>query len=133
MGAGMVAGNIRSIVALGSVLGLLTGCALNADPVYPAPYPAPPGYPGGGQVVIVPSPPPPPLIETPPPMPVVGSVWVGGYWGWGGGRYAWRPGYWQPRPPGVWAPGYWRPYGGGWAYRPGYWHGGPGRPPGRWR
>jgi hypothetical protein len=114
---------------------MLSACAIYPDdpvvygtPAYPAPYP----YPPGGPVVIAPSPPPAMIVETPPPMPVIGSVWVGGYWGWGGGRYSWRPGYWQPRPHGAWTPGYWRPYGGGWAYRQGYWHGGPGRP-GRWR
>ena len=28
------------------------------------------------------------------PPPAVGFVWVGGFWDYGGGHYAWRHGYW---------------------------------------
>jgi hypothetical protein len=48
--------------------------------------------------------------------PEPGLVWIGGYWGWYGGRYVWVSGGWHrpPRPGVVWVGGYWarRPMGG---------------------
>ena len=57
----------------------LTGCVV--APAYPA-----------GDVVYAPTAPPPLQTEviTVAPSPV--HVWINGYWGWGGGRYAWTPG-----------------------------------------
>src|SRR4051812_15762496 len=51
-------------------------------------------------------PPPPPqreiIVERPSPM----HVWVGGYWGWRGGRHVWIAGRWEapPRNGSVWVP-----------------------------
>jgi hypothetical protein len=56
-----------------------------------------------------PVPPPPLRVESYGVAPGPGLTWVGGYWGWQDGRYAWVPGSWR-RPPharSVWAPGYW--------------------------
>jgi hypothetical protein len=73
------------------------------------------------------------VAEAPPPVPVEvvtvapapGLVWVGGYWGWYGGRYVWVSGGWHrpPRAGAVWV-------GGSWARRPG---GGHVWVSGRWR
>ncbi len=52
--------------------------------------------------------PPAPRREYIPPRPRRGDVWVGGHWGWHGGRYAWVGGYWQPGRRGCgWMPGHW--------------------------
>jgi hypothetical protein len=66
--------------------------------------------------------PPQPIYEHPGNPPVVGHVWIGGYWNWAGARYAWVPGRWEaPRHGHVWAPqrwerheDHWRPHGGRW-------------------
>jgi len=56
-----------------------------------------------------------------PPSP--GHVWVNGYWGYSGNRYAWNNGYWA-RPPhrnARWTPGRWDRDGRGYRYHKGYW------------
>ena len=66
--------------------------------------------------------PPPPLPVAAayiPPAPGPNFAWVGGSWYLNGGRYAWRAGYWAPRPfyGARWvAPRYYghRYYGGSW-------------------
>jgi hypothetical protein len=96
------------IAALALVLG---GCVV---------APAQPYYDGYGEVVT--APPPAPMVESYGPPPVVGSVWISGFWRWGGGRYAWVPGYWHaPRPGYYWQPHRWAPAGPGWRMAPGYW------------
>jgi hypothetical protein len=76
---------------------------------------------GVGVGVVAPPPPPPVAYATQSPYGYYpGYTWVGGYWYWGGARYAWRPGYWA-RPP--YAHAYWvapRYHGG--RYYGGYWH-----------
>ena len=82
---------------------LLTGCSQEPRPavVYAPPPPAPTTAP----VVYTASPAPPPgyvygpapvpIVEAVPPPPVVGAVWVGGFW--------------EPRPHGwFWVRGHWR-------------------------
>jgi hypothetical protein len=67
-----------------------------------------------GEVVVNEAPPEAPTeVVTVAPSP--GLIWVGGYWGWYGGRYVWVSGGWRrpPRPGGVWVGGYWRPRPGG--------------------
>lgn len=72
--------------------------------------------------LVVRVPPPPPLVEYVGSPPVVGYVWIGGYWNWIGTRYVWVPGRWEaPRPGYVWVPrrwerydDHWRPHGGRW-------------------
>jgi len=66
--------------------------------------------------------PPPPRVEYIGPPPVVGHVWITGYWNWGGSRYVWVPGRWEaPRHGHHWVPHrwerdgqYWRQHGGHW-------------------
>lgn len=66
--------------------------------------------------------PPPPEAEVVGVAPVRGYVWIGGYWGWRGGRYYWVPGRWAaPRPGYAWRPHAWVRIGGGWRLRRGYW------------
>ena len=52
--------------------------------------------------------PPAPYAEVVPVGPFPGAVWIGGYWGWAGGRHNWVAG-----PLGAGRPGYaWRPTAG---------------------
>ncbi|CAM3532361.1 YXWGXW repeat-containing protein [Paracidovorax anthurii] len=76
-----------------------------------------------GPMVVAPVAPPAPYVETVTVAPSPVHVWVGGFWEWGGSRYAWRPGYWAapPRPGAVWVPHHWEPGPGGWRMRPGHW------------
>jgi hypothetical protein len=92
---------------------LLAGCVV-------APV-APDGEPyATGEVVSVPPPAPQPEVYG--VAPVVGSIWINGYWNWGGGGYAWVPGYWTAGRPGYrWAPHRWVPYGRGWRLERGHW------------
>lgn len=81
--------------------------------------------------------PPPPRVEYVGPPPVVGHIWISGYWNWGGARYVWVPGRWEaPRHGYRWVPhrweqrgNQWHRYGGRWeseGYRDGH-RGGPAR------
>lgn len=51
---------------------------------------------------------PPPRVEYRGYPPVVGYVWIDGYWNWTGRRHDWMPGYWSaphhrhPSPPRQW-------------------------------
>jgi hypothetical protein len=66
--------------------------------------------------------PPPPRVEVIGPPPVVGHVWINGYWGWSGGRHEWVPGRWEaPRPGYVWAPHRWERDGEHWRQAGGHW------------
>jgi hypothetical protein len=94
-------------IALGSLA--LTGCVV-----------APLGPYYGEPVVGVA--PPPPQAEYYGAPPVVGYIWLGGYWRWGGNRHVWTPGRWEaPRPGYRWAPHRWEQVPGGWRQRPGRW------------
>ncbi len=66
--------------------------------------------------------PPAPRYEVIGGAPVAGQVWIGGYWGWNGGRHVWQPGSWvAPRPGYRWAPHRWERSGRGWQQHPGHW------------
>ncbi len=81
-----------------------------------------PGPPPDG--VYVPGPPPEPLVDVRPAIPYPDAVWIGGYWGYHGGNWAWRRGYWdrRPHPGATWHSGRWHHHGPrGWGWRPGYW------------
>ena len=97
---------------------LLSGCVV--VPAHRA------GYYGGGYAaepaVVVDMPPPAPYAEVVPVMPYPGAVWVGGYWGWRGGRHQWVPGYYErPRPGYRYEPNRWENHGGRWHLRIGGW------------
>lgn len=78
--------------------------------------------------------PPPPRIEVYGPPPVVGHLWISGYWNWGGSRYVWVPGRWEaPRHGHHWIPHRWERDGDRWRQHGGFWersaHAEPVRPP----
>ena len=71
-------------------------------------------------------PPPPPQVEIIPVAPVVGYIWVGGFWDFFGGHYIWRAGHYAPPRPGYhWEAHQWE-HGpdGRWHLSPGHWAGG---------
>ena len=76
-----------------------------------------------GAAYYAPVPPPPARAEVYGVAPGPGFVWVTGYWGWRGGRYAWEPGRWArpPRPRSVWVPGYWEGHHNRYRYHEGHW------------
>jgi hypothetical protein len=94
---------MRHILGLVMVIGLsLVGCAEEGAYVTVAPPPV------QAEVVGV--------------APYPGAVWIGGYWGWEGGRHMWHGGYWTRGRPGyVWQPHRWEPRGGGYVYFRGGW------------
>ena len=80
---------------------------------------------GGGyhSAYYAPAPPPAVRAEYYGPAPRPGHVWVNGYWGYSGNRYAWNNGYWA-RPPhrnARWVQGRWDRDGRGYRYHKGYW------------
>ena len=75
----------------------------------------------GEPVAVATLPPPAPVYEMVPALPFAGAIWVGGYWGWAGGRHQWVPGHYQrPRVGFVWSPYRWLSVGGGWHLRGGW-------------
>lgn len=66
--------------------------------------------------------PPPPQYEVVGLAPAPGLIWIGGYWGWTGGRHLWTPGRWTaPRPGYLWSPHRWQRGARGWRESPGHW------------
>ncbi|MEO8249733.1 MAG: hypothetical protein ABI589_10210 [Burkholderiales bacterium] len=104
-----------------AAVSLLAAAVLSACVVAPAPRRG--AYPVQEVVVESNLPPPAPYTEVIPAPPYTGAVWVGGYWGWSGGRHQWVPGRWaQPRPGYAWRPHRWEPAArGGWVLRGGFW------------
>ena len=106
---------------------LLSACVVAPYPrgaVYSQPVPVysrpAPGYEGEYAVDVAP---PAPYVEVVPVIPFAGAIWLGGYWGWNGGRHSWVPGRWdQPRAGYGWRPRTWVQQGGRW-----HLHGGWGR------
>jgi hypothetical protein len=113
------------VLSLASVASaaLLSACVVAPYPqrvVYAQPIPAVSDTEPGGVVVDVP--PPAPYVEVVPPVPFAGAIWLGGYWGWNGGRHAWVPGRWDhPRPGYGWRPHAWVQQGGRWHLHQGGW------------
>lgn len=98
------------LTALTGVTMLVGGCAVVPvdDPYYNAP--------------VVRVAPPPPRYEYVGTPPVVGYIWIGGYWNWVGARYIWVPGRWEaPRPGYYWAPHRWERQGEHWRSHGGRW------------
>jgi hypothetical protein len=62
-------------------------------------------------------------IGVAPPPPVLGMIWVGGFWTPQGHHYRWVPGrYEQPPYPGAsWSHPHYDHYREGWRYDEGYW------------
>lgn len=84
--------------------------------------PGPYGGNGGGEVVVN-VPPPAPQYEVVGPPPVVGYIWIGGFWNWIGNRHVWVGGRWDaPRQGHAYVPHRWRQDGNrGWRSEPGRW------------
>ena len=100
----------------------LSALALSACVV--APYPRQGAYyaDAGGPVVVTDVAPPAPYVEVVPVMPFAGALWIGGYWGWSGGRHHWVSGRWEhPRAGYGWSPHRWEQRGGHWQLHPGGW------------
>ncbi len=78
------------------------------------------GYYGGYYASV---PPPPARYETYGYAPGPGYVWVGGYYTYRGGGYAWVPGEWRrpPRGHSAWVEGRWESHDGRYRYRQGHW------------
>jgi hypothetical protein len=99
-----------AVVAMGLICGVvLPGCVVVPDQSHYA----------RGVVMVAP---PPARVEVVGVAPTPGYVWVGGYWGWVGGRHEWVPGHWvEGRPGRHWVPHAWIREGDGWRLRPGHW------------
>ena len=66
--------------------------------------------------------PPAPQVEVVVAAPGPGYFWIGGYWGWIGGRHVWVGGRWDTYRPGWrWVPFGWGRYRHGWRASPGRW------------
>jgi hypothetical protein len=108
------------------VLACLSAVLLSACVVAPVPpprvvYAAPPPVVEPPPVVIDMAPPP-PQVEVVPVVPFVGAIWIGGYWGWSGGRHVWMPGHYEhPRAGYQWRPHAWVQEGGRWHLHAGGW------------
>jgi hypothetical protein len=116
----------RLLLILPLTAAALSGCVLAPYParrVYaqPAPVYAQP-VPEYADEAVVDVAPPAPYVEVVPALPYPGAVWIGGYWGWRGGRHAWVPGRWdRPRPGYGWRAHGWVNDGGRWHLRGGGW------------
>lgn len=98
-----------ALASMVAALALLGGCAVTP---YEEPY-----YVESVRVA-----PPPPYVEYVGPPPVVGHVWISGYWNWGGARYVWVPGRWEaPRSGYHWVPHRWDRDGETWRRHGGRW------------
>ena len=92
-----------------------------SQPVYSQPVPVGEPVPVESTVVVDVAPPA-PYVETVSVAPFVGAVWIGGYWGWHGGRHQWVPGRWERGRPGYhWQSHAWVNQGGRWHLHGGGW------------
>jgi hypothetical protein len=90
----------------------LSACIVT--PIQPRPY-----YATDTVVTVAP---PPPQVEYVPVAPVYGQVWLGGFWGWQGGRHYWNAGHWDaPRPGYRYVPHAWVREGNAWRLHQGHW------------
>ena len=107
---------VLALAAAAALGGTLAGCVV---------APAQPYYGGyaeydSGPVMVAP---PAPQVEYYGPPPIVGQVWINGFWGWSGGRHVWHGGYWgtPPHAGAHWVPHTWEHQGNGWRLRRGHW------------
>ena len=102
---------IARLLAISMLSTLIAGCIVTAEP--------PHRYYVGPVVDIAP---PPPLVEEYGPAPGPGFVWIGGYWGWAGGRHEWVRGHWERGRAGErWVPHRWVHERDGWHMSQGHW------------
>jgi len=96
------------------IVSLIAASTLSACVVAPAPRPY---Y--GDRVMVAP---PAPRVEYVGPPPVVGHIWIDGFWNWTGSRHEWVPGRWEaPRPGYRWVPHRWENNGDHWRQSGGQW------------
>lgn len=119
------AAHLRTTTLASLLTASLSACVVAPAgyPTAPAPYP---GYPVYGQpqteTIIYGAAPPPLRVEVAPPVPFAGAVWIGGHWGWEGGRHRWVPGrYVQPVPGHRYVPHHWEQRNNRWSLRGGIW------------
>jgi hypothetical protein len=106
----------KVIIAAMLCAGALSACVV--APVQPYGY----GYGPEGEAVVTDVAPPAPYVETVPVAPFAGAIWIGGYWGFRGGRHVWVPGrYEAPRPGYRWEPHRWVQHSGHWHLEGGAW------------
>ena len=75
-----------------------------------------------GQLDYLPCPPAAPETGPVGQAPTPDSLWVPGCYYWEGGRYAWRPGVWEPaRADWIWTPAHYMSTVRGCVFAPGYW------------
>jgi hypothetical protein len=112
---------LKPMLAVVGASFLLTGCVVRERTVYTNGGP-PPAQ--ASADVEVDGPPPADQVDTVVGVaPAPGFVWVGGFYGWGGGRWVWHAGYWgrPPHPGAVWVHPYYAYRGGRHYYVRGYW------------
>jgi WXXGXW repeat (2 copies) len=110
------------IVSLSALM--LSACVVAPYPARPVVYAAPVSaeVEVGAPLAVVDMPPPAPYVEMVPVAPFPGAFWIGGYWGWNGGRHVWVPGrYEHPRPGYTWRAHAWVQQGGHYHLRAGGW------------
>jgi len=103
----------KSLFALATFAPLtaMTGCVVRA---YPAPV--------AGEVTVNEAPPA-EQTEVVGVAPGPDYIWIGGYWGFVGGRWVWTGGHWgrRPHPGAVWVAGNWEHRGGHYVWHEGRW------------
>jgi len=120
----MIQTRLLIVVPVAAVL--LSACVVAPYPnrvVYSQPVPAySQAQPVYQDETVVDVAPPAPYVEVVPAVPFTGAVWIGGYWGWNGGRHQWVAGRWEhPRPGYGWRPHAWVQQGGRWHLHAGGW------------
>tara|TARA_R110000824_G_scaffold85425_3_gene212287 strand:- start:3773 stop:4117 length:345 start_codon:yes stop_codon:yes gene_type:complete len=97
---------------------ILSGCAGHMHSPYRDGRP-----PIGLQISFIAKAPPPPRRVTIPPRPVIGAIWIDGYWNWTGVRFVWVDGFWDRNPPRnrIWEKSRWVHSNQGWYRTPGRW------------
>ncbi len=100
-----------ALAALGALTLTLSACVV-------APVPPPRAYYGDPVMVA----PPPPRTEYYGVPPVVGHIWLSGFWNWNGHAHVWVPGRWEaPRTGHYWVPHRWEHDGRHWRQHGGHW------------
>lgn len=99
-------------LAIGVLALTLSACVVAPVPPYGGGY-----Y--GDPVMVAP---PAPRVEYYGAPPVVGQIWINGFWNWNGRGHVWVPGRWEaPRPGYMWVPHRWERDGRGWRQSGGHW------------